>query len=219
MSDGRTVTTGKSSIICRVNVRIENGPVSTHSLSMFRRLLSLISALALPGVAVCFLAGGCQKAPVAATPAPPAAQVAPPLPTEAQPKLKTMKIYLGSEEMSVELALTDRQIQTGMMFRTNVDEGTGMLFVFANPYQPGFWMKNCPQPLDGAFIDPTGHILEFMDMKPLDTNSLVAHSDQVQFVLETKHGWFEQHHIPVGTVIRTDKGSLRQAFPALGGGP
>ena len=41
-----------------------------------------------------------------------------------------MKLWLGAEEMVAELALTGEQMQTGMMFRTNLAENAGMLFVF-----------------------------------------------------------------------------------------
>ena len=41
-----------------------------------------------------------------------------------------MKLWLGAEEMTAELALTAEQVQTGMMFRTNLAENAGMLFVF-----------------------------------------------------------------------------------------
>ena len=73
--------------------------------------------------------GGCKK------PAPPATSPAaiPGLPTAAQPKLQTMKLWLGAEEMDAELALTGVQQQTGMMFRTNLAENAGMLFVLPVP--------------------------------------------------------------------------------------
>ena len=100
------------------------------------RVLTLLLA-----VAVCGGCGsGCKQA---ATPADePVAR--PNLPTAAQPKLQTMKLWLGAEEMLAELALTGQQMQTGMMFRTNMAENAGMLFVFPVPHRASFWMKNCP---------------------------------------------------------------------------
>ena len=44
------------------------------------------------------------------------------LPKQAQPRLRTMKIYLGAETLDAELALTREQEMTGMMFRTNILE-------------------------------------------------------------------------------------------------
>ncbi len=153
-------------------------------------------------------AGGCRKAPPAAT----GAETAPRLPTTAQSKLQTMKLWLGAEEMLAELALTAEQVQTGMMFRTNLAENAGMLFVFSVPHRASFWMKNCPLPLSAAYIDPEGIILEIHDLQPHNTNSVVASSEQVQFVLETNQGWFGRHHVTPGMVVRTEHGPLMETF-------
>jgi uncharacterized protein len=152
--------------------------------------------------------GGCQKT------ASPAAEpgAGPSLPTAAQPKLQAMKLWLGAEEMLVELALTAEQQRTGMMFRTNLAENAGMLFVFPAPHRASFWMQNCPLPLSAAYIDPEGVILEIHDLQPHNTNSVVAASDRVQFVLEANQGWFERHNVRPGIVMRTERGSLQETF-------
>jgi uncharacterized protein len=168
------------------------------------RMLSL--ALAIAVLAGC--EAGCRKTELpAAEP-----EAGPGLPTAAQPKLQTMKLWLGAEEMVVELALTPQQQQTGMMFRTNLAENAGMLFVFPAPHRAQFWMKNCPLPLSAAYIDPEGVILELHDLQPHNTNSVVASSERVQFVLETSQGWFGRHHVTTGMVVRTERGSLMETF-------
>ena len=123
-----------------------------------------------------------------------------------------MKLWLGAEEMAAELALTGLQQQSGMMFRTNLAENAGMLFVFPMPQPFAFWMKNCPLPLSAAYIDPDGLILEIHDLQPQNTNSVVAASDRVQFVLETSQGWFGRHNVRTGMVVRTEHGTLANTF-------
>jgi uncharacterized protein len=132
------------------------------------------------------------------------------LPTTAQPKLPTTKLWLGSEELMAELARTDLQMQTGMMFRTNMAESEGMLFLFPWPHRAAFWMANTVVPLSAAYISPEGTILELHDLKPLDTNTVSAATDQVQFVLETNEGWFKRHNIKEGMLVRSERGSLQQ---------
>jgi uncharacterized protein len=151
---------------------------------------------------------GCKK------PAAPASSAAatPGLPTAAQPKLQTMKLWLGAEQMDAELALTWQQEQTGMMFRTNVAENAGMLFVLPTPQRAKFWMMNCPLPLSAAYIDEEGVILEIHDLQPFNTNSVVASSDRVHFVLETGQGWFGRHNVSTGMLIRTERGTLADTF-------
>lgn len=150
--------------------------------------------------------GGCKPSSTATTPA------LPPIPTAAQPRLATIKLWIGAQEMAAEMALTPLQEQTGMMFRTNMAENEGMIFVFPQPTQASFWMKNTILPLSAAYIAPDGTILEIHDLQPQDTNAVVANSDNVQFVLETKQGWFKRNNIGVGTVISTERGPLHKLF-------
>lgn len=170
---------------------------------MYRAWLFLILLVSACGLA------GCQKAE---TVEPKPLTIDDLLPKEAQPKLRTLKLWVGAEELITELALTADQERTGMMFRTNMAENEAMLFVFAGPYRASFWMKNTILPLSAAYVDPGGAILEIHDLKPHDTNSVVASSDRVQFVIEAKQGWFERHNVTTGMVVRTEHGSLLDTF-------
>jgi uncharacterized membrane protein (UPF0127 family) len=152
---------------------------------------------------------GCKKSAATAAPPPSLEDL---LPKQAQPKLATMKIYVGPETLDAELALNEQERMTGMMFRTNIQETDTMLFVFSQPYRASFWMKNCPESLSAAFIGPDGVIQEIHHLEKNDTNSVVAATDNIQYVLETKDGWFTRHNIRTGTVIRTEKGSLSETF-------
>jgi uncharacterized membrane protein (UPF0127 family) len=155
---------------------------------------------------------GCDKQ-VDPTVTPTATTVADPLePTQAQPKLQTMKLYVGTQEMTAELALTQIQQHTGMMFRTNMEQNAGMLFPLPYTQRASFWMKNCPYHLSAAYIDPDGIIQEIHDLQPYNTNSVVAASDNIRFVLETPYGWFEKHGVGTGVAIVTERGPLMQTF-------
>jgi len=136
------------------------------------------------------------------------------LPTHAQPKLPTMKIYLGAEVLDAEIALTRQQQATGMMFRTNVTEESAMLFPLPEPILPpyGFWMTNCPVSLSAAYISPDGIIEEIHHLEKNDSNPVLALNTNIIYVLEVKDGWFTRHNIGTGTVVRTEKGTLRETF-------
>jgi uncharacterized membrane protein (UPF0127 family) len=73
-------------------------------------------------------------------------------------------------------------------------------------------MKNTLVPLSAAYMNPEGVILEIHDLEPQNTNSVVAASDRVQFVLETSRGWFQRHAVRAGMVVRTERGSLQETF-------
>jgi uncharacterized membrane protein (UPF0127 family) len=150
-------------------------------------------------------ATGCEQK---LAPAPPAHQ----LPTHAQSKLPTIRLWLGSAEVSAEMALTSLQEETGMMFRTNLDENAGMIFPLPGMERASFWMTNCPLPLAAAYINPQGEILEIHELHANDATSVVAQSRNILYVLEVNKGWFDRHHILPGTFVRTEHGTLQETF-------
>lgn len=133
-------------------------------------------------------------------------------PTHAQPKLPTIRLYLGAEQLDAEQALTPDQEQTGMMFRTNIQDSDSMIFVLPTTQPASFWMKNCPESISCAYISPDGIIEEIHHLEKNDTNAVVATNNNILFVLETSDGWFTRHHVNVGTAIVTERGSLYRTY-------
>ena len=162
------------------------------------------------GVLLCVaLLAGCQKS---SPPAPGPLSIDDLLPKQAQPKLPTMKIYIGAETLDTELALTPQEEMTGMMFRTNIQDSDSMLFVLSAPQRASFWMKNCPESISCAYINTDGFIEDIHHLEKNDTNAVLSTTDDIRFVLETSDGWFTRHNIAIGTLIRTEKGSLADTF-------
>jgi uncharacterized membrane protein (UPF0127 family) len=178
-----------------------------HELGQFVRMNMTKWLLLVFAVAV---AAGCRKAETTAKPVAAEDQ----LPTQAQPTLRTMKIYLGAETLNAELALTPREEQTGMMFRTNITDESAMLFVLPEPIRApyGFWMTNCPVSLSAAYIGPDGVIQEIHHLEKNNNVPVLASHDNIVFVLEVNDGWFQRHNITTGMLIRTELGSLHDTF-------
>ena len=163
-------------------------------------------------LAGCNKAGPRSQTPATPSPPPHANSPADFVPTNAQPRLQTIKLWLGPQELTAELAMTIPQIMTGMMFRKEMAETEGMLFVFGRAHQASFYMRNTLIPLSCGYIDPEGAILEIHDMKPLDESPIEAGSSNIQYVLEVKQGWFERNMVATGSVVRTELGSLPDTF-------
>ena len=165
-------------------------------------------ALALAG---CIAAGlaGCGR--TASTP-PPSLPGGRALPTRAQPRLPTATLLVGPRQLKAEIAVSDAEQRTGMMFRTSMAENEGMLFFMDHPQRAGFWMANCLIPLSLAYLDANGAILEIHDLKPGDTNIVASVAANVSFALETPRGWFERNQISPGIVVATPAGSLKSTF-------
>lgn len=158
-----------------------------------------------------FIFGGCQKK-AETVPPPPAAAIQFSEPTEAQPKLPTVKLWLGSEQMDAEMCTTPRQTQTGMMFRKSMGENDGMIFNLGYDQQASFWMKNCFVPLSVAYINAEGVIEEIHPLQIQDETPVASATNNIRFALETPQGWFDKHHITPGMVVRTEKGTLLETF-------
>jgi uncharacterized protein len=133
-------------------------------------------------------------------------------PTEAQPRLSTIKLWMGPEQMEAEMAVSQEEITTGMMFRRSMGTNDGMLFVLPYTQRASFWMKNCYVPLSVAYIDPAGVIQEIHDLQPQNTNSVLSATNNIRFALETPQGWFLRHHIEPGMLVRTERGTLMETF-------
>src|SRR5204863_1550756 len=149
--------------------RVENGRT-------FAQTCAMTELRVLAAVLTVLVFGGCKK-PAAPAPAPVSTSQ---FPTQAQPKLQTMKLWLGSEEMLAELALTSTQQMTGMMFRTNLAEDAGMLFPLPYTQRASFWMTNCPLALSAAYIDPEGVIQEIHDLQPHNSNPVIAATNNIR---------------------------------------
>ena len=163
------------------------------------------------------ITAGCEKQPVAKPPPLPSptkavSSIPPAEPTQAQPKLPTIKMYVGTVEMEVEQALKEIQIQTGMMFREEIGANEGMIFVHRDVSGRGYWMKNCFVALSIAYIDPVGRIVEIHDMEPHNTNSVYSLSNNIKYALETPQGWFKRNEIGPGVMITTGKGTLPETY-------
>ena len=98
--------------------------------------------------------------------------------------------------LSTELTCTAADREMGLMFRKDLPENSGMLFLFAGG-SGGFWMKNTLIPLTVAFIDSGGAIVHLEDMEP---QTLVVHNSPRPFYygLEANQGWFQRKGIAVG---------------------
>jgi uncharacterized membrane protein (UPF0127 family) len=122
--------------------------------------------------------------------------------TRAQPVLETKIINIHTASgmavpIKAELARTVRERQTGLMFRKELADGNGMLFIFENDAVHSFWMKNTLIPLSVAFILYDGTILELKDLHPRDLSS-VHSSRSVRYALEAPQGWFIRAGINAG---------------------
>ncbi|HXE21545.1 MAG TPA: DUF192 domain-containing protein [Rhodoferax sp.] len=114
-----------------------------------------------------------------------------------QLELPRTKLTADMYQIDVQLAKTSVQQEYGLMFRKQMPQQEGMLFVFDTPSTQCFWMKNTLLPLTAAFIADDGTIVNLADMAPQTTNPHCS-AKPVRFVLEMNQGWFAKRSIKAG---------------------
>jgi len=107
----------------------------------------------------------------------------------------------GERSFSVEVADDMQEREQGLMFREHMDDDHGMLFVFDDTRDVGFWMKNTPLPLDLIFIGQDGRVRAIKQGEPLSP-AVISPASPVRFVLEVKAGIAEKAGIEDGDRIR-----------------
>ena len=91
------------------------------------------------------------------------------LAAQAQPlatKLPTTDVMIGGERFQLEVARDSATQFRGLGGRTRIDSHGGMLFVFPYPYATAFVMRDCPIPIDIAFLDGEGRVIAIHEMQP-----------------------------------------------------
>jgi uncharacterized membrane protein (UPF0127 family) len=114
-----------------------------------------------------------------------------------QTNLQRITLNAGMHLMQVQLAQDFEQRQTGLMWRKEMPQNEGMLFIFEQPGIQCFWMRNTLLPLSAAFVADDGAIVNLVDMKPMSDDSHCS-KKPVRFVLEMNQGWFAKRNIQAG---------------------
>ena len=114
---------------------------------------------------------------------------------------KKFEITLGEKKLLLELALTPKKREKGLMHRDKIKFGEGMLFVFESPQPMRFWMKNTRIPLDIGYFSSDGSLKELHRGQPFDLSGMPSKSSSLQFVIELNAGDYQKLGIRLGDKI------------------
>ncbi len=117
---------------------------------------------------------------------------------EPQTDLPRVKLSAGMYLIDAQVAQSPEQREIGLMFRRELPQNEGMLFVFEQPSEQCFWMRNTLIPLTAAFVADDGTVVNLVDMKPRTLDSHCS-SKPVRYVLEMNQGWFTRKGIKAGS--------------------
>ncbi|MDX1314007.1 MAG: DUF192 domain-containing protein, partial [Eudoraea sp.] len=103
--------------------------------------------------------------------------------------------------LDIEIAESDYEIQTGLMYREKMETTQAMLFIFPDVAFHSFYMKNTLIPLDIIFIDEGLNIVNIKaNASPLDESGIPS-GLPVQYVLEVNAGLTESWGVKLGDRI------------------
>jgi uncharacterized membrane protein (UPF0127 family) len=104
----------------------------------------------------------------------------------------------GVHVFSVEIAKTEQERATGLMYRKELAEGRGMLFDFTPEQQVSMWMKNTFIPLDMIFIRSDGRILRIAENTVPQSEKIIPSGGLTKGVLEVIGGTAKKYGIQPG---------------------
>lgn len=113
------------------------------------------------------------------------------------------KIKVGKLALTVEIADNSEKSARGLMFRTSLADGTGMLFIFEDEAPRSFWMKNTFIPLSIGYFDQNKKLVDIQDMQPVKSEmeqnpKTYPSASPAKYALEVPKGWFQKHKIKIG---------------------
>jgi uncharacterized membrane protein (UPF0127 family) len=111
--------------------------------------------------------------------------------------LRTVEVRVGGVPITVEIADTPALRERGLMYRDSLPPNHGMLFVYPDEQIRSFWMRNTRIPLDIAFLDRNGTIVN-VELMEAQTDENTLSTAPAMYALEMAAGWFEQNDVGAG---------------------
>ena len=103
-------------------------------------------------------------------------------------------ISIEKVNLCVELAISQREKSKGLMYRKDLSNSDGMLFIWKNEGKRCMWMKNTYIPLDLGFFGEDMTLIEVKELSPRSLDS-VCSSELAKYAIELSKGWFSSHNI------------------------
>ncbi|CAN5747252.1 hypothetical protein BH09MYX1_BH09MYX1_20680 [soil metagenome] len=116
-------------------------------------------------------------------------------------KVANVSIPDASASVEVELALSDDETERGLMYRTKMADGHGMLFAMPERKQQTFWMRNTCISLDMMFIDDDGTIVGILENVPTVNDEIRSVACPSSWVLEVNGGFSRAHGVKAGQKV------------------
>jgi uncharacterized membrane protein (UPF0127 family) len=155
-----------------------------------------------------------------------------PAPSQSGPKtarsgLPVETITLGGKPFELEVAATPKAVERGLSGRSEIADGTGMIFVFPESRILSFWMIDCLVDIDVAYLDRTGKVISTYTIRTeppqargesreayISRLKRYPSADDAIFAIEVKAGMLEKLGVRPGSTVKVDYAKLRRHLRA-----
>ncbi len=124
---------------------------------------------------------------------------------EGQLRIIKQKVDTLIATLDIEIAETDYETQTGLMYRESMADHQGMLFIFPDERMHSFYMKNTEFPLDLIFVKSDSTIASFHENAEPYNETGLSSQVPVKFVLEVNAGLAQKWLLEIGDKIHFKK--------------
>ena len=123
----------------------------------------------------------------------------------------TLVMLPDGSTVHVELAKTEAERNFGLMERTSLPNGRGMLFIHDQPGHYGYWMYDCKIGLDIIWMDQNHRIVEMSPNTPpckgkSNTCPSFGGKETSVYVLELPVGSIKAHQLAAGQTVNFNVG-------------
>ena len=120
---------------------------------------------------------------------------------------RQVNVTVNGVGLVADIAETGEQRSKGLAIKDNLNEIEGMLFVFSEPRQYVFWMKDMKFPIDIIWLDSNKtvvHVEHSLDpCGPVSCQTYGPGADSF-YVLETVAGFADKYGVIEGTKVKFD---------------
>ena len=110
-------------------------------------------------------------------------------------------LLVGRELIMVEFAQTKDEQRTGLSNRALHSNNSFMLFIYDQPQQVSFWMKDTRKDLSIAFINVNNQIIQTENLKARSLKIVKSKSPQIKYAFEAPKGFFNVNNIKIGDEV------------------
>lgn len=106
------------------------------------------------------------------------------------------------KKIDVEIADSEGERQQGLMYRTQMEDSQGMLFIFPETEMQSFWMKNTLISLDILFVNENMEIVTIQKYAQPKSEQSLRSTKPAKYVIEVNAGFCDRYEVNEGDLVK-----------------